>query len=91
MQKTETVQVLNPDFNTTLKMPILMSGQVLQFKFGTDMTTGDDSLACSCVDLTELVPEPAEPITWCPDSEWAQVRTVPDQNEKVSLNRTLGR
>ena len=85
-QKTETVQnSLNPEFNASLKMPILDVGCGLKIEiYDKDETSNDDPLAYGYVDLTELVPElsDAKPIGG-PTPQWSIVRTVPDVNAET--------
>ena len=85
-QKTETVQnSLNPQFNASLKMPLLDVGCGLKIEiYDKDETSNDDNLAYGYVDLTELVPElsDAKPIGG-PTPQWSTVRTVPDVNAET--------
>ena len=84
-QNTETVQnQLNPQFNTTLKMPVLDVGSGLKIEiWDSDDTSGDDNLAYGYVDLTALVPELSGARSpGAPTPQWSQSRIVPDQNEQ---------
>jgi hypothetical protein len=91
-QKTETVQNdCNPEFNKTLKMPILDVGSGLTIQiWDEDMTKTDDCLAYGCVDLTALVPELSGARSPGARDEWAQVRRVPDQNEEGEPEQYAG-
>lgn len=84
-QATEPVQnQLNPEFNSTLNMPILDVGSGLKIEiWDQDATTGDDNLAYGYVDLTALVPELSDAKSLGgPTPQWSQYRIVPDQNEQ---------